>query len=90
MSGRGVGMDIVANRYQGVRAALLAAGGTEIELLEPLAPDTPIGRFLAKRGEGLGEGLGGNVLRVDVEPDPRRRRRFRRRRVAGHDDELAA
>jgi methylmalonyl-CoA epimerase len=38
---------------QGVRAALLAAGGTEIELLEPLAPDTPIGRFLAKRGEGL-------------------------------------
>ena len=38
---------------QGVRAALLAAGETEIELLEPLAPDTPIGRFLAKRGEGL-------------------------------------
>lgn len=38
---------------QGVRAALLAAGDTEIELLEPLAPDTPIGRFLAKRGEGL-------------------------------------
>ena len=38
---------------QGVRAALLAAGETEIELLEPLAPDSPIGRFLAKRGEGL-------------------------------------
>jgi methylmalonyl-CoA/ethylmalonyl-CoA epimerase len=38
---------------QGVRAALLGAGETEVELLEPLAPDTPIGRFLAKRGEGL-------------------------------------
>jgi methylmalonyl-CoA/ethylmalonyl-CoA epimerase len=38
---------------QGVHAALLAAGDTEIELLEPLAPDTPIGRFLGKRGEGL-------------------------------------
>jgi methylmalonyl-CoA/ethylmalonyl-CoA epimerase len=40
-------------REQGVRAALLAAGHSEIELLEPLAPDTPIGRFVAKRGEGL-------------------------------------
>ena len=38
---------------QGVRAALLSAGETEIELLEPLGPDSPIGRFLAKRGEGL-------------------------------------
>jgi methylmalonyl-CoA/ethylmalonyl-CoA epimerase len=40
-------------RGQGVRAALLAAGDSEIELLEPLAPETPIGRFLSKRGEGL-------------------------------------
>lgn len=38
---------------QGVKAALLAAGDSEIELLEPLGPDTPVGRFLAKRGEGL-------------------------------------
>jgi len=38
---------------QGVRAALLAAGDTEIELLEPTARDTGIARFLAKRGEGL-------------------------------------
>ena len=37
---------------QGVRAALLAAGESEIELLEPLGVDTPVGRFLAKRGEG--------------------------------------
>jgi methylmalonyl-CoA/ethylmalonyl-CoA epimerase len=38
---------------QGVRAALLAAGDSEIELLEPLGPETPVGRFLARRGEGL-------------------------------------
>jgi methylmalonyl-CoA/ethylmalonyl-CoA epimerase len=38
---------------QGVRAALLAAGDSEIELLEPTGPDTSVGRFLAKRGEGL-------------------------------------
>jgi methylmalonyl-CoA/ethylmalonyl-CoA epimerase len=38
---------------QGVRAALLAAGESELELLEPLGPSTSVGRFLAKRGEGL-------------------------------------
>jgi methylmalonyl-CoA/ethylmalonyl-CoA epimerase len=38
---------------QGVRAALLAAGDTEIELLEPAAPDTGIARFLDRHGEGL-------------------------------------
>ena len=37
----------------GVRAALLAAGETEIELLEPLAATGSVGRFLARRGEGL-------------------------------------
>jgi len=38
---------------QGVRAALLAAGGSLIELLEPTRADTGVARFLAKRGEGL-------------------------------------
>lgn len=38
---------------QGVRAALLAAGDSEVELLEPSRPDTPVGRFLDRRGEGL-------------------------------------
>jgi methylmalonyl-CoA epimerase len=38
---------------QGVRAALLAAGGSEIELLEPLGPAGGVARFLARRGEGL-------------------------------------
>jgi methylmalonyl-CoA epimerase len=38
---------------QGVKAALLEAGGTEIELLEPLDPDNGVGRFLARRGGGI-------------------------------------
>ena len=38
---------------QGVRAALLAAGDSEIELLEPTTADSGVARFLAKRGEGL-------------------------------------
>jgi len=38
---------------QGVRVAKLHAGNTHIELLEPLAPDTPVGKFIAKRGQGL-------------------------------------
>ena len=38
---------------QGVRAALLAAGDSEIELLEPTSPETGVARFLEKRGEGL-------------------------------------
>ncbi|MCL1593532.1 MAG: methylmalonyl-CoA epimerase [Actinomycetia bacterium] len=38
---------------QGVREAMIALGGSHIQLLEPLHPDTPVGRFLAKHGEGL-------------------------------------
>jgi methylmalonyl-CoA epimerase len=38
---------------QHVRAALFGAGESEIELLEPLDPSSGIGRFLARRGEGL-------------------------------------
>lgn len=38
---------------QGVRVAKLDAGNTHIELLEPLGPDTPVGKFLAQRGPGL-------------------------------------
>ena len=40
-------------RDQGVRAALLAAGENEIELLEPIVAGTGIEKFLKKRGEGL-------------------------------------
>src|SRR5712691_7913409 len=38
---------------QGVRAALLSAGDSEIELLEPTRADTGVARFLDKHGEGL-------------------------------------
>lgn len=38
---------------QGVRVAKLDAGNTHIELLEPIGPETPVGKFLAKRGAGL-------------------------------------
>jgi methylmalonyl-CoA epimerase len=38
---------------QGVRAALLACGPAEVELLEPTRPDTGVARFLERRGEGL-------------------------------------
>ena len=43
------------NEEQGVKIRFLQAhsGGPKIELLEPLTPESPIGRFLAKRGEGV-------------------------------------
>jgi methylmalonyl-CoA/ethylmalonyl-CoA epimerase len=61
------GLQVVSlevNEEQGVREAMLRVGGTApgtsaggrpgyVQLLEPLGPDTPVGRFLARRGEGL-------------------------------------
>jgi methylmalonyl-CoA/ethylmalonyl-CoA epimerase len=43
------------NDDQGVREAMLAfpEPGCYVQLLEPLDPDTPVGRFLARRGEGV-------------------------------------
>jgi methylmalonyl-CoA epimerase len=38
---------------QGVRAVSLRIGEGRVELLEPLGEDTPVGRFLAKRGPGM-------------------------------------
>jgi methylmalonyl-CoA/ethylmalonyl-CoA epimerase len=38
---------------QGVDAALLDVGDGHIELLQPLGPETAVGKFLAKRGPGL-------------------------------------
>jgi methylmalonyl-CoA/ethylmalonyl-CoA epimerase len=38
---------------QGVRAASLLIGAGRLELLEPLGEDTPVGRFVAKRGPGM-------------------------------------
>ena len=57
---------IEVNEEQGVREAMLAVGGSAagdtagagvrpgyVQLLEPLGPDTPVGKFVARRGEGL-------------------------------------
>jgi methylmalonyl-CoA/ethylmalonyl-CoA epimerase len=43
------------NDEQGVREAMLATSGelSYVQLLEPLGDDTPVGRFLARRGEGI-------------------------------------
>jgi methylmalonyl-CoA/ethylmalonyl-CoA epimerase len=48
------------NGEQGVREAMLAISGlatsdgeSYVQLLEPLGDDTPVGRFLARRGEGI-------------------------------------
>lgn len=38
---------------QGVDAALLDVGDGHIELLSPLGPETPVGKFLARKGPGL-------------------------------------
>lgn len=55
------GLTVVAREVQddqGVREAMLEvaggpAGGSYVQLLEPLGADTPVGRFLARRGEGV-------------------------------------
>ena len=38
---------------QGVEAVLLDVGENHVELLAPLGPDTPVGKFITKRGPGL-------------------------------------
>ena len=38
---------------QGVRACLIEVGQTRLELLQPTGPETPVGRFIERRGEGL-------------------------------------
>ena len=38
---------------QGVRVAMLPIGESRIELLEPVTAESPIGKFLAKRGPGI-------------------------------------
>ena len=60
------GLEVVSleeNQEQGVREAMLAVGPAGagvgalgvgyVQLLEPLSPDTPVGKFLARRGEGI-------------------------------------
>lgn len=56
--GRAFGMQVVhqeVNEEQGVREAMLAVGGSGscIQLLAPLAPDSPIAKFLSRKGPGI-------------------------------------
>ena len=48
-------VDEEVNEEQGVREAMLAVGdsGSCIQLLAPLRPDSPIGKFLERAGEGI-------------------------------------
>ena len=51
-----LGLEIVQEETvesEGVKTAMLPVGESRIELLEATGPDTPVGRFLAKRGPGL-------------------------------------
>jgi methylmalonyl-CoA/ethylmalonyl-CoA epimerase len=55
------GLTVVAqeiNEEQGVHEAMLLVydgptGGSHVQLLEPIRDDSPIGKYLAKRGEGI-------------------------------------
>jgi methylmalonyl-CoA epimerase len=52
----GLGMELVHRETvesQGVEAVLLDVGDSHVELLEPLGPDTAVGKFLERRGPGL-------------------------------------
>ena len=51
-------VSLEVNEAQGVREAMLhvtdgKSGSSYVQLLEPLGPDTPVGRFLDRRGEGV-------------------------------------
>jgi methylmalonyl-CoA/ethylmalonyl-CoA epimerase len=67
---RTFGMTVVheeVNEEQGVREAMLAVGdsGSYIQLLAPLREDSPIGKFLAKNGEGIQQ-MAYNVDDIDA------------------------
>ena len=53
---RDYGMKLVHREIvveQGVEAVLLDVGENHVELLSPMSPDTPVGKFLAKKGPGM-------------------------------------
>ena len=45
--------EVVVMEDQGVRACLIEVGQTRLELLEPTSPESGVGRFIERRGEGL-------------------------------------
>lgn len=43
--------EVVAS--QEVEEAMVPVGGSNVQILQPLSPDSPVARFLEKRGEGM-------------------------------------
>ena len=43
----------IEGAMKAIKEAMVAVGGSFIQLLQPLSPETPVGRFLAQKGEGL-------------------------------------
>ncbi|MFI0432758.1 MAG: methylmalonyl-CoA epimerase [Candidatus Nanopelagicales bacterium] len=67
------GLEVVheeINEEQGVREAMLAVGdsGSCIQLLAPLREDSPIGKFLARNGEGIQQ-MALRVTDIDLAAD---------------------
>lgn len=51
-----LGLEKVGEEYvaeQNVKVAIFQIGESRIELLEPVKPESPIGKFIEKRGEGI-------------------------------------
>ena len=75
--------EVVELADQGVRATLIEIGQTRLELLEPLSPESAVGRFIQRRGEGLHhlalnvDGIAGKLRALDesgvrlVDNEPR-------------------
>jgi methylmalonyl-CoA/ethylmalonyl-CoA epimerase len=69
---------------QGIIATMFRVGDASIELLQPTRPDSPVGRFLARRGEGFHhvafevEDLGGTLEKLKrngvelIDEEPKR------------------
>jgi len=69
------------NEGQGVREAMMrppggAAGGTAVQLLAPLGPDTTIGKFLARKGPGVQQ-VAYRVSDIDAATDALRAKGLR-------------
>lgn len=71
------GMELVheeTNEEQGVREAMMAVGdsGSCVQLLAPLSDDSPIGKFLARSGEGIQQ-MAYRVSDIEVAADELRK-----------------
>ena len=53
-SALGLSIDHVESvESQGVKTAFIRVGDANLELLEPMSEDSPVGRFIERRGEGI-------------------------------------